>query len=270
MNAPLGGRLLAPAFALSLCALLAACAASQKPRVDSHFGDEPSFKPHLKEAAKYNVELGIAYMQRGELAVAKEKLDRAAKENPDDPAVHSARALLYERLGNPREADEEFHEAMKLAPHDPDIANNYAVYLCRNHRVDEGVERLLATAHDPLYGTPEAAYTNAAVCLRSEHRDAEAKRELENALALRPGFAEAVFQLADLEMQHGELRDAQARIDRYIQTYTATPELLALGLRISRALHDPLGAQRFEQRLRVDFPNSPQTQALAAQSTHPG
>ncbi|MGH8259059.1 MAG: type IV pilus biogenesis/stability protein PilW, partial [Steroidobacteraceae bacterium] len=264
------GRLLAGAFVAAACAALGACASNARPRVDSPFPDQPSFKPHPKEAAKYNVELGIAYMQRGELAVAKDKLDRAVKEDPHDPEVHSARALLDERLGNLEQADREFREALRLAPSDPDIANNYAVYLCRNHHVDEGVKRLLATARNPLYATPEAAYTNAAVCLRSEHRDAEAKRELENALALRPGFAEAVFQLADLEMQQGELRDARARIDHYIQTYTATPDLLALGVRISRALHDPLGVQRFEQRLRVDFPSSPQTQALAGPTTNPG
>lgn len=227
-------------------------------------------KADLQEAAKYNVELGIAYMQRGELALAKDKLDRALKESPRDPEVHSALALLEERLGNPALTDHEFREALRLAPHDPDIANNYAVYLCRTHRVDEGVKQLLATARNPLYTTPEAAYTNAAVCLRSEHRDAEAKRALESALALRPGFAEAVFQLADLEVQQGQLADARARIDHYIETFTATPDLLLLGVRISRALHDPIGQQRYEQRLRVDFPNSPQTQALVSSSQNAG
>jgi type IV pilus assembly protein PilF len=261
---------LAAALCAALCTALGACASSSKPRVNPAFPNQPDFKPHPKEAAKYNVELGIAYMQRGELAVAKEKLERALKESPSDPEVHSALALLYERLGNPKEADDQFHEALKLAPSDPEIANNYAVYLCRHHRVDEGVKRLLAVAHNPLYTTPEAAYTNAAVCLRSEHRDDEAKRDLESAVALRPGFAEAVFQLADLEAAHGQLRDARKRIDRYIQTYTATPDLLALGVRISRSLRDPVAAQRYEQRLRVDFPNSQQTQALAAQSTPAG
>ncbi|GEM_PF-169347 len=264
-----GGVRLGPGLAVAACMALAACASS-RPRVDSTPPPAPTFKPHLEEAAKYNVELGVAYMQRGELAVAKEKLERAVKENPRDPEVHSALALLYERLGNPSEAEQEFREAMRLAPHDPDIANNYAVYLCRTHRVDEGVRHLLATARNPLYTTPEAAYTNAAVCLRSEHRDDEARRALESALALRPGFAEAVFQLADLEMQHGELRDARGRIDRYIETYTATPDLLLLGVRVCRALHDPVGEQRYEQRLRVDFPNSPQTQALAGLGSNTG
>lgn len=256
------------AFAAVFCGVLAAC--SSKPRVDNTPPPQPVMKPDLQEAAKYNVELGIAYMQRGELAVAKDKLERAVKESPRDPQVRSALALLYERLGNTDQADEEFREAVRLAPHDPDIANNYAVYLCRTHRAKQGVQQLLATARNPLYTTPEAAYTNAAVCLRSEHKDAEAQRALESAIALRPGFAEAIFQLADLEMQHGELANARARIDRYIEVYTATPDLLMLGVRISKALHDPRGQQRYEQRLRVDFPNSPQTQALTGSSSNPG
>ncbi|MGH8217467.1 MAG: type IV pilus biogenesis/stability protein PilW [Steroidobacteraceae bacterium] len=249
-------------------AALAACAG--KPRVNTIPPPQQRVKADLPEAAKYNVQLGIAYMQRGELAIAEDKLERALKESPHDPEVHSALALLDERLGNTSQADREFHEAIRLAPRDPDIANNYAVYLCRTHRVNEGVKQLLATARNPLYTTPEAAYTNAAVCLRSEHRDAEAKQALESALALRPAFAEAVFQLAELEMQHGELASARARIDRYIQLYTATPDLLLLGVRISKALHDPVGRQRYEQRLRVDFPDSPQTQALAASGPNRG
>ncbi|HEY2590292.1 MAG TPA: type IV pilus biogenesis/stability protein PilW [Steroidobacteraceae bacterium] len=256
------------ALAAVLCATLAACAG--KPRVDNKPPERPIMKPDPQGAATYNVELGVAYMERGELAVAQDKLERALKEAPRDPEVHSALALLEERLGNPAGADHEFREAIRLAPQRPDFVNNYAVYLCRTHRVDEGVKQLLATARNPLYSTPEAAYTNAAVCLRSEHRDAEAKRALESAVALRPGFAEAVFQLADLEVQQGELADAQARINHYIETYTATPDLLLLGVRVSKALHDPFGQQRYEQRLRVDFPNSPQTQALASSNQHAG
>jgi type IV pilus assembly protein PilF len=247
---------------------IAACAS--KARVASPIPETPSPKPQLAEAAKYNVELGIAYMQRGDLERAQDKLKRALKEAPRDPTVHSALALLDERLGDLDAADREFQRALHLAPHDPDVSNNYAVYLCRTHRVDEGVKRLLATAHDPLYSTPEAAYTNAAVCLRSVDRDAEAEANLTRALELRPSFAEAVLQLASLDAQHGKLRVALARIDRYIETYSSTPDLLSLGVRIAHTLGDPAAQQRYEQRLRVDFPDSPQTRALASPSPNAG
>jgi type IV pilus assembly protein PilF len=258
--------------ALAICILgsaaLVACAS--KPKVAPPTRETQTVKPDLGEAAKYNVELGVAYMDRGDLALAKDRLERAEKEAPRDPMVHSALALLFERLEQPDDADHQFHTALRLAPHDPKIANNYAVYLCRNHRVDEGVKLLLETAHNPLYETPEAAYTNAAVCLRSVHRDAEAKANLLRAIALRPNFAEAVFQLASLEMQAGQLRDARARIDRFIEIYTATPDLLDLGVRISRSQGDPVGEHHYEQRLRVDFPDSQQTRALSQQSPNTG
>jgi type IV pilus assembly protein PilF len=87
-------------------------------------------------------------------------------ENPNDPNVHSAMAMLQDRLGHPEKADKEFKAALSLGPRSPDVLNNYAIYLCRNGRVDEGVKSFEEAAHNALYRTPEAAYTNAGVCLR--------------------------------------------------------------------------------------------------------
>jgi type IV pilus assembly protein PilF len=230
----------------------------------------PARKVNPDDAAAYNVQLGIAYMQEGELQLAKDKLERAAKENPSDPNVHSALGLLYERLGDTHEADEQFHAALRLAPQNPEIANNYAVYLCRTNRVDEGVKRLLAVAHDPLYRTPEAAYTNAGVCQRTAHKDDEAQRNFERALAIRPSFSEAAFQLADLQMQRGQLREARAGIDSFLATNGPTPDLLLLGVRICRVQKDRVGEERYAQRLRVDFPDSDQARALAQSAPNPG
>lgn len=265
-----GAGSLSAGLALALLAVGALAGCAGKPKVTLPVQERQTTRADLPEAAKYNVELGIAYMDRGDLALAKDRLDRAEKEAPHDPMVHSALALLYERLEQPNDADREFHTAMKLAPQDPKLANNYAVYLCGTHRIDEGVKLLLQTAHNPLYETPEAAYTNAAVCLRSVHRDAEAKAALLRAIALRPSFGEAVLQLATLEVQEGHAREARTRIDRYVETYQATPDLLVLGMRISRALHDPFGEHRYEQRLRTDFPESPQTHALTQASPGAG
>ena len=47
------------------------------------------------------MQLGIAYLHEGNLALAKEKLDKAVKQNPNNAEVHSVRALLYERLDSP-------------------------------------------------------------------------------------------------------------------------------------------------------------------------
>jgi type IV pilus assembly protein PilF len=253
-----GSLLLRGALLVGAALALAACAGGQK-----------AVKKE-KDAATYNTQLGIAYLRQGEIPLAKEKLDRALQENPNNPGVHSARAMLYDRLGDSAKADGEFQTALKLAPHDPELSNNYAVYLCRIGRTDEGVRRFEEAAHNALYRTPEAAFTNAGVCLHSAKRDDEAARNFKQALVIRPNFAEAAYQLVDMEFQRGNLIEARGQVDTYTGTFTATPDLLLLGVRITRALGDRLAAEHYARKLRLDFPSSDQTRALANLDRNPG
>jgi len=238
--------------------LLAACSSNAKRQTE---------KAH--DAAVYNVQLGLAYMNQGELERAKDKLDRALEQDPGSADVHSARATLFARLNQKEKADQEFRAALRLSPHDPRMVNNYAVYLCQNGHYDEGVKRFLEVAHNALYPTPEAAYTTAGVCLRAAKRDDEARVNFARALQLKPNFAEAQFQLANLQFDHGEFAPARAGIDGFIGTYNATADLLLLGVRIARAQGDRLGAQRYARKLQLDFPGTDQARALA-QLDHPG
>ena len=222
------------------------------------------------QAAIFNTELGVAYLQRGELAVAKRKLDRAVRENPDDPNVHSARALLFERLGEPKRADHEFREALRLAPNDPDYQNDYAVYLCNAGRTDEGVKYFLKAARNPLYLTPAAAYTNAGVCLRVAHQYPRAIQMFESALVVSPGFEQAAWQLADLDYKQGRFGQAHALIKRFLASNNETPDMLLLAVKVTRAQGDALAAALYARQLQLDFPDSAQAHALATLGHNPG
>jgi len=257
VNTPAHERLPPRLAAGALTLLLAACATTERPS-------------KARDAAAYNVQLGIAYLHQGDVALAKDKLDRALAEDPGSADVHSARAMLFERMHNPATADAEFRTSLRLAPHDPQVVNNYAVYLCQNGRTEEAVRRFEEAAHNALYRTPEAAYTNAGVCLRAAKRDEEARADFGRALRIRPNFAEAVYQLTELQFQHGELAPARAGIDAFIGSYEATADLLLLGVRVARAQGDRVGAQRYARRLQLDFPGTDQARALAELDRNPG
>lgn len=216
------------------------------------------------QAAIFNTELGIAYMRRGELAVAKRKLDRALKENPDDPNVYSARALLFQRLGETKHADRAFREALSLAPHNPDYQNNYAVYLCKVGRTSKGVKYFLKAAHNPLYLTPAAAYVNAGVCLRVAHKYARAIKMFRAALQEHSGFEQAAWQLADLEYKQGHLKHAHTLIKAFLGAHHETPDMLLLAVKVTRAQGDALDAELYARQLQLDFPDSAQAHALDA------
>ncbi|HEV3180861.1 MAG TPA: type IV pilus biogenesis/stability protein PilW [Steroidobacteraceae bacterium] len=247
------------ALSAATALLLAACATTS-----------PHAASKQRDAAAYNVQLGLDYMNQGELARAKEKLDRALSQNPSSADVHSARALLFQRMGSTNQADAEFRTALRLAPHDPQIVNSYAAYLCQSGRTDEGVKHFLEAAHNALYSTPWFAYTNAGVCQRTAKRDDEARANFARALQLQPNYAEAVFQLATLQFQHGELAPARASIDTFMGSFPETPDLLLLGVRVARAQGDRLAAQRYARKLQLDFPGTDQVRALAELDHNPG
>jgi type IV pilus assembly protein PilF len=215
-------------------------------------------------AGAANMQLGSAYLQQGNLPVAKDKLERAVTQAPRDPAIHGLLAMLYQRLGDDRRAEAEYRTALSLAPRDPEQLNNYAVFLCGVGRVDEGVSRFQEAARNPLYSTPWAAYTNSGVCLRGAKRDAEAEPLFRRALQVRPDYAEAAIQLADLELAHDRPADAYNRVADFLRNNPPRAELLLLGWRAARAQQNPVNAAQMAWRLRTEFPDSEQARTLAA------
>jgi type IV pilus assembly protein PilF len=250
---------------LGLAVLAAGCASGggsanpQRP--------EPS---RAETAAVYNLQLGIAYLQQGNLPLAKEKLERALQQNPRDATTHGAMALLNEKLGNVREADRFYRSALRLSPRNPDLTNNYAVFLCRSGNVDAALDKFREATRNALYRTPWRAYINAGVCLRGAQRYDDAATSFTQAQRLRPGDAEAAFQFGELELERGRHAAARDIVDRYLAANNATPELLWVAARAARGLGDRLAEERLSRRLQRDFPDSPQARAAEAETRAPG
>lgn len=247
------------AVLLALASLLAACV-SNGPATGSQAANT---------AAAANMQLGSAYLQQGNLPVAKDKLERALLQSPRDPAIHGLLALLYQRLGDDQRVDLEFHTALKLAPRDPDLLNNYAVYLCGKGRTDEGVARFQEAAGNPLYRTPWAADTNAGVCLRGAKREAEAVPLFKRALQRRPDYAEAISQLADLEISQGQAAAAYQRLETFLLANPASAELLHLAWRAASAQQNKIATAQMAWRLQTEFPDSTQARSLGARPREP-
>lgn len=255
------GALLLTAGVLTL-ALLAACQSTQGV---PHYSESQRDK-----AAAVNLQLGVGYLQQGNLALAKTKLERAEIEDPHNADIHSTLGLLDERLGKDKEADKEYRTALSIKPEDPDLLNSYAVYLCSHGRAVEGVHNFEQAAGNPLYRSPWVAYTNAGFCLRQAHRESDAAQMLVRALQSNPAYAEAVFQASDLDFSQQKYALARLRLDFFLSNNPATPDLLVLGWRIAQAQNDPVAAARYAQRLAKEFPASEQSRSLSASQANPG
>jgi type IV pilus assembly protein PilF len=215
-----------------------------------------------ENAAKFNTQLGVNYMQQGNLALAQEKLERALKQNPKDPNVHVSLAVLSERLGDSKRADSYYRSALRLAPDNPEISNTYAVYQCKNNHVDDGVKLFDSVAANRLYRSPEVALTNAGVCLRTAKRYEEAEQRFTQALRTRPNYSEACVQLAGLYLERSRAGDALQVIDNYVTTYLPNADVLLYGVTVARAAKDRSAEERYSRKLRTEFPDSEQARIL--------
>jgi type IV pilus assembly protein PilF len=242
-------------IAILTASLLAGCVSSDGSKALKR--EDPA-----ESAAKTNIQLGIAYLQQGNYAVAREKLERSLKQNPKDPDVHTSLGLLYDRTGETKLADKHYQEAMRLAPTNPDISNNYAIYLCKRGRVDEGVERFTAVAANRYYRTPEVALTNAGVCLRGAKRPDEAQAKFIAAIKARPDYSEATVQLATLHVERGQVPEARKVVDTYLGAFRPKPDVLYVAVTVARAAKDKMSEEKFSRTLRLEFPDSAQARAL--------
>jgi type IV pilus assembly protein PilF len=240
--------------------LLAACASGGSERA-----------ANSSAAAAANLQLGAAYLQQGNLQLAKEKLERAASQAPRDSQVRGLLAMLYQRMGDNPRAEAAFREALQVAPKDPDLLNNYAVYLCNHGKVDEGVARFEQAAANPLYRTPWAAFANAGVCLRGAGRSPEARKRFERATQSRPDYAEAAMQLIDLDMAEDHAAAGLARAQAFLAANPASADMLLVGWRAATAAQDKLAAVRFAFQLQTEFGDTEQARSVrnAVQATRP-
>lgn len=247
-------RLRIPAVLLGAALLLAGCTTTEK---------KPDERPQSpRDAAAYNAQLGIAYLRKGNLAAARDKIERALKQDSQNATVRTTAGLIYERLGEDKKAETHYAAAMRLQPDDPEVLNNYGVYLCRKGRAREGERLFLKAARNLIYRSPELAYNNAGLCLRNAGQIEGAQKHFEQALALRPVFGDALLQLADLHFEGGRMSEAQALVQRYLGELPANPQILWLGVRVERALGNQAAAEAYARRLKTEYPKTEQTRAL--------
>jgi type IV pilus assembly protein PilF len=240
--------------------LLAGCVASA-PNAPPKAANKVSSKD-LEQAAIYNTQLAVDALRKNNLQEAKDKISRALEQDSRNAEVQAAAGLIYERLGEDRTADTHFARALSLAPQNPSIQNNYAVYLCRKGNSERGQKMFLEAAANPLYRTPEAAYVNAGTCARGAGNSGQAELHFRKALGLNPRNVEALIQLADLELAAGNLLPARAFLERYLALTPATAQSLWLGVRLERAMGNPQAAATYGDRLKSQFPAALETRQL--------
>jgi Tfp pilus assembly protein PilF len=180
-----------------------------------------------KDSAKVCLALAEDFEKNGHDSEAVGQYERARGYDPSLKQVSRRLAILYDRLGETKQAQREFQAALKLNPRDADLLNDfgYACYgqgkfdeaeqylrrclaingkhargwmnlgltLGQQRRYKESLEAFLHVA------SPAEAHSNLAFVLTTQGKREEAKQEYREALALDPELKIARAALAKLE-----------------------------------------------------------------------
>ena len=207
-------------------------------------------EPNYAEAARLNTQLGLDYLRQGQVALAQSKLEKALNQDDSLAATHVGMALVHAHYGEDKEARSYFDRALRLAPNDPEILNNFGAHLCGRGQQEMAEEYFLRAVKEPRYPTPEVAYNNAGICYLQVGQAEKAEAFFRQALQVKPKYAPALLELADLYFQRQDYLRATAFLQRFEAARRDTISSLLLGLRLSLAQGKEIGVRHYAERLK--------------------
>lgn len=215
-----------------------------------------------QQRAKVHTELGSLYLLDGRYAIAMEEARIALAADSNYAPAYNLLGLTHMMLNESRLAEENFGMALRLAPGDPEIANNFGWFLCQNGREKSSIDYFMAAGKNPLYATPTKPFTNAGICALRVKDDKAAEEYLSTALRFSPTNTQALFWLAELAYRKGRYSEARQWTTDIEKMMEPTSEVIWLGLRIERKLGNRDAEVRYASQLRRRFVGSPEHRLL--------
>jgi type IV pilus assembly protein PilF len=215
-----------------------------------------------RRRARIRLELAAGYYQQGNYNVALEELRVALTLDPVYPAAFGILGLIYMDLGDRPKADESFQRALRLAPRDADLNNNYGWYLCQTGRAKESIGFFNLALEDRLYTTPAKPLHNAGICSLRANDLTNAEAYFRRAFQVEPANPVTNYQLALLNLNKNQFDQARFYAKRLLDNFDANSQTLYLAVCVETKAGNSSAAASLAQQLRRKFSASPEATRL--------
>jgi type IV pilus assembly protein PilF len=236
---------------------LAACSGKQEVVKEKKISE-----PDLEQASALNVQLALGYIEREQLGVAQEKLEKAIEQNPKNIDAYTSMAYLKRLIKEYDMAEDFYQQALDIKSNDPNIHNNYGGLLCQMGRYDDALDEIRKAYDNPFYETPYLAYANAGTCLLDKGDYKQAEKMLRKALRDQPNYAGALISMAEIGVKTKKYLMARAYIQRYHAVARPSAESLWLQVQAEKALGAEDHYLKYARQLLKEFPDSDQAGML--------
>lgn len=221
------------------------------------------------ELARIRSQLSVEYARIGNLKAALDNADQAVRADPAFVTAYLGRAYVLGLLQMDARAEQDYLQALKLEPSNPQANNNYGLFLCEHGREQDSLALFQKALANPLYDSPQSAYLNLGRCSAKLGRTDQANDYLLSALRIAPNYGPALSVLADMHLGLGNAKLAAFYFERLrggggLDGMSAAD--LWLGARIARKTGDGAQEKACANELKTRFPDSRETQLLLSGS----
>ncbi len=256
--AGLGRRICVGLAACGLAVLLGACAGGTSGQAELATASDQTA---AQKRAQIRMQLAIGYYEQGQLAVALDEIKLALLADPGYADGYGVRALIYMGMEEFALAEDNFLRALKLAPGNPDLSNNYGSFLCQNGRARESIAYFETALKSRTYQWKAKALNNAGSCSLKMKDNVGAERYLLQALKLDPDIAATNANLARIYYERREYVRAGfyiARLGKTAKPESLTADVLWLSAKVQYRLGDTGAVDSVGTQLRRHHASSPE------------
>lgn len=217
----------------------------------------------FNKAAEVNAKMGAGYMNQGDYELAMVKLTKALKFDEDNMHANHYMGELYRRLGEQKKAEDYFQQALELSSTDPQLLNNYGVFLCEVNRYKEAESYFAKVLKNPLYKGKARVYENLGLCAKFKGNLAESEKHFRQALVMSPKLSKSLLSLAQLKFDQRNKISAYSYFQQFSKVSKQNAESLWLGVLLEKERGNRSKMASYSLRLKRKFPHSREAELLA-------
>lgn len=208
------------------------------------------------ERLRAHLDLARGYLENRDVARARKPLNRALEIDQHSWEAHDLYALLYEMEGESDLANHQFRLALRSAPRNARVLNNYGAFLYSEGRYREARRRLVKATEDPNYVGRSHVYENLGLVQLKLGHVKDAESSFQRALKLNPNQPQSSLELAEIYFNRGDFDAARNYYDAYRKLAAQGPRSLWLGIRLAEVSDDEDAIASFGLQLKNMYPES--------------
>lgn len=166
-----------------------------------------------KKKGEANLKVGITHFHSGDIQRAYLKFQEALKYDPDNKEIHNALGNVYLRLNERDNAVKSFTQAVELDSTYSEAWNNLCAVKYMMRRYNDAISDCKHSLANPMYATPEMAYSNMGYSYFRMGRLGEAKDAFDGATIRQPVYFVAYYALALIYNAEGKFAKAAENME---------------------------------------------------------